>query len=343
MQQLFLLTDYQDRFGTKYDAVPYRGGMDKELLKAEFMAYGFDVQFMMASVVFDRVANISGKVFLYTSAEDRNGIYKSFLEDVILSIEEMKGIVIPRYICLHSHNNKVFTELIRREWGEKVGDNLQSQCFGSLEELKRNGVRLSFPVVVKCPEGFKSRGVFLAKDMRQLMQIASSISRTPDPVKSVKDLVRTFIHKGFMPESVNRKKFLIQQFIPGLNNDWKVIAYGSKFYVLFRQNRKNDFRASGSGFLSFPTELPEGLLDFAERVKDYFNVPCISLDIAHHNGEYNVLEVQFLYFGTYTIQHSDFCFKKDKGEWRIVKENPVLEKEYARSIFEFMNKNGFSA
>ena len=36
--------------------------------------------------------------------------------------------------------------------------------------------------------------------------------------------------------------------------------------MVFRGNRDNDFRASGSGKLNFETELPKGLLDYAKNI-----------------------------------------------------------------------------
>lgn len=339
MHGIYLITDYKGRFGTKYTALPYRSGMDKDLLKEEFLHYGINAQFLNSSQVEETVGDIEGKVFLYTSSEDRNGYYKSFLEDVILSIESRKGVVIPRYIYMHAHNNKVFAELLKNEWGAEIGDNLRSKCFGSYEELVRQDVQFSFPVVVKRPEGFKSRGVYLASDMQQLLKIASKISSTPHLKSDLKDYLRRFIHPGFTPDSRNRKKFVIQDFIPGLKNDWKVLVYGDKFYPLLRQNRKNDFRASGSGLLSYPTELPPGLLDFSERVRAWFNVPQISIDIAVSETGFHVMEVQFLYFGTYTIEHAEFYFSRDNGEWKLTGERSVLEKEYVSSIVSYLKKN----
>jgi len=339
MQQIYLITDYQGRYGTKYTAKPYRSGMDKDLLKQEFLSHGIDPQFLSASEVADIHGSVGGKIFLYTSSEDRNGHYKSFLEDIVLSLEAMNGIVIPRYLYLHAHNNKVFMELLKKEWGVQVGDNLKSVCFGSFEEFVRKDISFSFPVVVKRPEGFKSRGVFLADDKNQLLKIVSKLSSTPHLRSDLKDFLRKFIHHGFKPESRKRKKFLIQEFIPGLENDWKILIYGNKFYPLHRRNRENDFRASGSGLLSYPSELPSGLLDFAAKVREFFNVPNISLDIAIGEKGFHVMEVQFLYFGTYTIEHSEFYFVKDEGEWKIIRERSVLEKEYVISIIDYLRRN----
>jgi hypothetical protein len=112
---------------------------------------------------------------------------------------------------------------------------------------------------------------------------------------------------------------VVQEYIPGLQNDWKVLVFGDKYYPLLRQTRKNDFRASGSGLLSFPKELPDGMLDTIQTIVEYFNVPQLSADIGYDGNRFYIFELQFIYFGTYTIEHSQFYFMNEDEKW-IIKE-----------------------
>lgn len=88
-------------------------------------------------------------------------------------------------------------------------------------------------------------------------------------------------NKPYIPQSNNRKKFIVQNFIEGLDGDYRVIIYGEKYYRLYRKNRENDFRASGSGDIYFDIELPKGLLDYSRILYKKFNTPYVSLDIGH--------------------------------------------------------------
>lgn len=339
MRKIILITDYNDRFGTKYTAIPYRSGMNRKLLCRSFNMIGYEPVFIRASDVIEKITEPKGQLFIYTSSEDKNEHYKSFLEDVVLAIESMGGIVIPGFKFMRAHNNKTFMELIRKDWGPATGDSLRTYAFGSLDELNNTDLKIEFPVVIKRPEGFKSRGVYLAKSLKELKKIASKISRTPFLGGEIKDILRSLKYEDFKRESGHRKKFVVQHFVPGLTNDFKVLVYGDKYYVLFRRNRENDFRASGSGLLSYPADLPEGLLDFCDIVFKWFNVPSVSLDIAYNGSSFFVLEIQFLYFGTYTIEHSQFYFRKESGSWEMVKERSILEAEYASSIDGYIKKN----
>ena len=46
-KKIFFLTDYKNNFGSKHNALPYRSGMDKDLLKKYFKAKGYDCIFQM--------------------------------------------------------------------------------------------------------------------------------------------------------------------------------------------------------------------------------------------------------------------------------------------------------
>jgi glutathione synthase/RimK-type ligase-like ATP-grasp enzyme len=275
---------------------------------------------------------------LYTSSEDHEGHYKSYIEDVVYAAECQGAVVLPAFKYLRAHNNKVFAELLKSEWGHSIGDKLNSLTFGSLEEIIQWDGRIDYPVVIKRPDGFKSRGVFLAEGKEQMLKISASVSRSNRKIKSaIKDLIRKIKYKGFKAESDFRKKFVVQDFIAGLGSDFKILVYWNKYYVLKRLTRENDFRASGSGRLSYPTELPEGLLDFAEKAFKCFNVPNASFDISFNGREFNILEVQFLYFGTYTLEHSEFWFEKSREDkWLKVGGRSVLEAEYVKSITHYL-------
>ena len=116
-------------------------------------------------------------------------------------------------------------------------------------------------------------------------------------------------------------------------------TFSDKAFVLHRANRKNDFRASGSGIFTFKENIPDGLLDFANKVFLTFNVPNLSLDIAYDSKQFYLIEYQALYFGTTTIQKAPFFFHIDNNIWKLVKEKANLEKEYVNSIVRYISLN----
>jgi hypothetical protein len=125
-----------------------------------------------------------------------------------------------------------------------------------------------------------------------------------------------------------------------LTGDYKVLVYWDRYYVLHRDNRPNDFRASGSGRFTYPKEPPFGLLAFARRVFEHFQVPMISLDIAMAADTPLLVEFQFIGFGTYTIEKSDWFFQWAGERWERVTRPSVLEAEAVRSITIYVEVKG---
>ena len=139
--------------------------------------------------------------------------------------------------------------------------------------------------------------------------------------------------------SNNRKKFIIQNFVSALDGDFRILAYGEKYYVVFRKNRKNNFTASGSGNLDFDAELPFGLLDYAKVVYKKLNTPYVSLDIGYKDGEFFLFEFQCLCLGQYTLEKSKSHYKQSlNSEWEKVQETPDLEREIAVTVSSYIKE-----
>jgi hypothetical protein len=340
MDSIFVVLDYKGRFETKFTANPYRSGFDKGLVQRYFLEYGYNVYFTTFPEIDFRDATLKGKIFLYSSSEDHDGFYKSYIEDIVMGLKLAGAIVIPNFIYLKAHNNKLFMEILRDVMGHDDLKGIRSHYFGTIEELKQreNGLN-NQKVVIKPAMGAMSKGVASASLFREIYSHSKSISKTPTYLGELKDWFRKYKHKGYLKDSNYRKKFIVQNMVEGLDGDWKILIYGNKYYPLQRKNRENDFRASGGGRLSYLKELPEGLLSFAKTVYESFSVPNLSIDIAFDGSNYYLIEFQALYFGTYTIEKSEFYFTEKEDNWVIFEEKSILEQEYARSVSCFISKN----
>jgi glutathione synthase/RimK-type ligase-like ATP-grasp enzyme len=336
MIPIYILTDYKSRFETKYTSIPYRSGQNKDLLKKAFEGKGIQVNFINFPEISFR-DNLKNKYFLYCGSEDQSGFYKSYIEDVVFGLEKAGAIVIPSFIYLKAHHNKIFMEILRDLSLEEEIKNIKSLYFGSFEEIKNYKKNILWPVVFKPAYGSMSKGVGLAKNMFELKKLIKKSSRTYNFLGEIKDIIRKKIYTGYIPDSKYRKKFIIQTFIPNISGDWKILIYGNKYFILKRKNRNNDFRASGGGLLSYERQIPNGLLDFAEKVFKTFSVPNISLDIGYNGKEFYLFEFQFIYFGTYTIEHSDFYFIKRNNVWTLIEKKSVLEEVFAESIANYID------
>lgn len=218
------------------------------------------------------------------------------------------------------------------------GKTIKAKGYGTLEAFRANLHSHPGELVLKPSAGALSAGVRLARTDRAKVYHAARLSRTLHWLDWCKDRVNRIIRQDYRPKSWHRKQFIVQDFIPGLTGDYKVLVYGNKYYVLDRQVRKGDFRASGSGFFSYPEKPPYRVLDFAQGIFAGFDVPFISLDVADAGERLHLLEFQFLSFGSYTLERSHYYYRRAPNGWEQVSEAPDLEREIATSLASFINR-----
>ena len=340
MQDIYILTDYKDYFGSKQQSVPYKSGMNKELMTEYFKDYGFKTNYLSFSDIDFNHMDYAGKVVLYTSSEDKGYHYKSYIDDIVFGLSCQGAILIPDYRFLHANNNKVFMEILRDLIDKENITGIRSLYLGTLEDLKKKINLIQTKMVIKTARGAMSSGVYLAKSRKNTLRKYKKIGRTRYLYAELWDLKNYIKHKGFKMDSMFRSKFILQNFVEGLKHDWKILIYGRKYYVLQREVRRKDFRASGSGIFKFTQQLPEGLLDYARKIFDLFNVPNLSLDIAFDRQKFYVFEFQAVYFGTKTIENASFYFMKNNSSWEVIEEKSCLEKVYVESIVQYINQTG---
>lgn len=277
---------------------------------------------------------------LYSSSEAR--YYKEYIEDILLGIHYQGGILIPNFYLFRAHHNKSFQAVYKTLLQL---DNLDWKSFGTFNEFVEKAHSFKFPAVLKAADNAGSEGVVLAKNIPDAVKKAKRLSNSIDNIikrcyLKTKVIAKAILGKGELAviNKYNAKKFVMQRFVPGLNDDWKVLIFGKKYYVLNRKVREGDFRASGSGKFSYVSP-PEGLLDFAKSIFEKLNTPYASLDILFDGKDYYLIEFQALYFGLYTVLHADFFYEKDSGVWTKKSKILPIEDEVSACIANFIMVN----
>ncbi len=334
-RKLYILLDYDNRFYAEWDK--------KEFNLKKFItslgARGFEVKIKKFSEIDFSSINFRGSFVLYSSSEA--GFYKDYIEDILLGIEKQGGILIPDFYLFRAHHNKVFQEYYKDLFGFR---DLGGRPFGSLKEFEENLSEISLPKVLKTPDAFGSAGVSLSKDQKQARRQAKKLS----------DSIKCFAKRSYYQTRAilaaklgirdreriyrnNTRKFVVQEFIPNLKDDWKILIYGEKYYVLNREVRTGDFRASGSGKFSY-VDPPEGMLDYCRDIFNKLKTPYLSLDIAFDGQKYYLIEFQSVYFGLFTILNAKYFYEKEGDIWKKKEYFSTVEEEMALSIFDFLDK-----
>lgn len=330
-----LFIDYREQFYSSLRVST--GGMDLAVLQKRFHELGYELEIDRFSEI-DPDDRFDDSFILYQSSEDRDLHYKEYIADWIHHIEQRGGTLIPASSCFRAHENKVFQSLLTRQMDIPGVYVPAFKVFGCYEDLERASLSLSFPLVLKSSTGCQSQGVTLARSRAELLRKARKFSRSFHLRDALRFVAKRWLRKGYVPESLHRKKFLLQEFIPGLSGDFKVLVYWDKVFVLQRSTRPNDFRASGSGRFTYSRDVPPRLLDCALRLREHFDCPFVSADVAFDavSGRCILIEIQFLMFGTYTLENSPFHFRRDADSWSVVEGKVVLEEVFAEATAQFL-------
>lgn len=331
--------------------------MDLKWIQRELEKAGFEVTISEFAAL-DLTRNYQGYYVLYASSEEKGLFYKSYIGDVILRLQMDGAVLLPSYPHFQCHHNKSFAEMYRAGLQEKELRTPASHSIGHIEELALIKDRITYPVVVKTAAGSGSIGVKLARTEEEMTETVKHMMRHTYRNQEF-TWIREFGNKPFghflkktikkltneqhlapRDEPYYTNKVLLQQMIPDLSGDYKVLYFYGKYYCLGRKNRDNDFRASGSGKFSYPENLEEieNVLLFARKAVEEFKEPVISLDIAENENGCYLIEFQFLFFGPHTLQYSNWYFTYDEERHGFVKVEgkSELETEYARSVAEYI-------
>lgn len=326
MKKIILLTNYENIIPQRLKEID---GLKLNLISKVFEDNGFEVQkIKIHSFISNLKENesIKGVYFYYTSSQYQ--IYKDFIRDILIQITLRGGVLLPEYRHFSAHENKNFQEL------EKVRLGIPSPYgipIGTYEEGMEILSKITYPVVLKKSTGFASRNVKIAHNLPKAKRILFNMldNNFKFDINSLYYLYRRVKNKTHYPKRFG--KVVIQEYIPDLSYDWKILVLGNTCFYLKRYVKKNDFRASGSGSFTISEPPPTHILDFALLCKEKMNAPNISLDIIDKDGVPQLIEYQANHFGVCPASWGRYYFKLEDGNWnkkKIADEMEYNELEY---------------
>ena len=312
-----------------------------------------DGGFKTETRTFDEIANserdIRGRVVIYTFSQKYH--VRQYVKDVVFALSK-KNRVIPSYDMLKCHEDKGYQELFKKEAG--IG-SLKAFYFSDPAAVREHSV--AWPVVLKSVEGSNGKRVWLARNMGELEKLLKRHFVSVPAMDRLDLLRRRYFRakKSYReyPDYTNEKDlaqyaeyvtdyrpFVIQEYVPGLEHDYRVLVLHDRLYVTKRHVRDNDFRASGAKKFDFDFEPDAALLDFADEIFRKISQPVISLDICEKNGSYYLLEFQALHFGINVFVKSKGCYSRSGGEWRFSERMESFERELAGAFIRHLRGGG---
>lgn len=331
-QNILLLTDYNNL----YRQGIYRSeGIDLEKFKQVLAEHGCTVLQVTYSDLLNQFFDKEWKNYnvIYTSSQNHE--YKEYIKDIIYEIGK-KNKLIPSYDFLMCHEDKVYQEIFKKSLGVK---SLDVKIYATIKDLSKDIGTLQYPIVIKKTTGAGSISVYKAESEKDLLKIAKKMMKDKYYyeyyLKAIYKKLKGSWNKHYLEDEKLFGRIVLQQYIPGLEYDWKILIFGEKYYALRRQVRKHDFRASGSGMFSF--EVPDNhILSYAEEIYEKMHTPFLSLDLCmDQRGKVYLIEFQGIHFGPYTLINSPHYFIHD-SEWHKIEGISNLAEEYALAIIKYL-------
>ena len=326
-------------------------GLDYKLIQSELEAkYNAKVTIISFEKLKQSLHEIEQNAVLFYSSV-YNAEYLRFIQDTIkyIAIKRPDIILIPDENQLNSLENKGYQELYKDLLGI---EQVAGKYYGDIDEvLSEND--LVFPFVLKLLKGALSSGVQLVKNKEELENFRKQVKKKSLKEKAAYQLnkrnsfkkdsnlapVQDILEQNFEDVFSKRIPVVVQEFVPGLECDYKVLVFGDKYFSIRRKTRENDFRASGSGKFQF-IEPPFKILEYASKLKKKFDVPFISLDIGiDSNGKCFLFEYQGTAFGPIGLTQSTFYYLNKGNSWHKMEVKSILELEYAYAINHFIHEN----
>jgi hypothetical protein len=342
-QELVLLTCRNKFFGQTRK--PW-SSLNVDRIAGFLKEYGFNVEVMeYHKVLNDNLAPENKTIFYAFSQKDN---YREYIGDIMYYLSK-KNTIIPSYDLLKCHENKGYQEIYKKEIGLK---SLDARYFTSFDEI--DPFSLTFPVVFKTTQGTNGKGVFLARNMKDFLSLLKNVRQKTGFFKKIDLLRRKYFRKkkfidypGYSDkqdyleyiEYIRKEQnFVLQEYVADLNYDMRVLIADNRYYVMKRQVRKGDFRASGTKLFSFTEQPDPSLLSYARSIQNKINSPFLSIDVLFNGREYYLAEYQALHFGMSVVSKSSGYFTETEGEWKFIEEKPDMEKLFADTFVSYLQR-----
>lgn len=249
----------------------------------------------------------------------------------VLNSADALGIkTFPDYNTRWHFDDKVAQKYLFEAIGAPV---IKSHVFYNKKDVELFSENIEYPIVGKLKRGAGSTNVFLLKDKIELLKYSNKMfsegisssaksfenlnqkiriaKKFKDPVTLFKKIIG-HIKKNKKEQAINSKEkayVYLQDFMPNNTFDTRIVLVGDVAYGVRRFNRKNDFRASGSGKFDFnPEQIDKKIIELAFKINKRLKMQSVAFDFIYDsNKNPKIVEVCF----GFDMKSWDPC----KGYW----------------------------
>lgn len=241
---------------------------------------------------------------------------QNFARQLIASVEKSGLKVYPDLDTCWHYDDKVGQKYLLESIGAPT---VPTYIFYNESSALEWAHKASYPKVFKLRSGAGSSNVKLVKSKNDAIRyikrafrrgfrshsVTANLSERLWRVRRDKD-ISSLIHlfKGIAriifpydkPELLPVQKGYVyfQDYVSDIDHDVRVVIIKDKAFAMKRWNRKNDFRASGSGIKSYdPRDIETGFIETAFQLNDKLKARSIAIDFVLHDNTIKVIEISY--------------------------------------------------
>lgn len=284
-------------------------------------------------------------IIFYTFHQKANN--RQYIKDMIFLHDNGTNLILPSKELLNCHENKGYQEILKKRLGIK---SLKAFYFSSIGQIANYNIE--YPVVLKGDEGSNGTQVFLIHSEQELKdKVKKEFTKRSFGIKM--DLLRrkylrskkTYAeypnysneqdYAEYAPYITTHQNFILQEFVPDRDCDYRILALGNKYFAIKRMTRKNDFRASGAKKFIADFPLDKRMLEYTKDLYHKLNTPFVSIDLCEKDGQFYLVEFQALHFGVNVLVKTKGYYDSEKN-WEFVEQVPHLEKSLAEGLLYYL-------
>jgi hypothetical protein len=303
------------------------------------------------SDILDQLSDCDGLMWHWTLMDYKSAL---FARQFTLSIKELGIKMYPDFNTSWHYNDKLGQKYLLESIKAPL---VPSYVFYTKEDALNWINKTTFPKVFKLSGGASSVNVKLIKNRQQAIKIAkkafSKGFKNYDRWANLRDRIHLFLRekntqrfisvlKGFgrlvipteYEKMSHRDKGYVyfQDFLPNNEYDTRLIVIGNRCFAVRRYNRKDDFRASGSGIKAYEPELfDKRCFKIAYQIAEKLKTQSIAIDFIWDGDNPVITEISYC-FVTGSFYEDCMGFWDKNHKWH---DQPVFPQYFI--IEDFIN------
>lgn len=247
-----------------------------------------------------------------------NSKAQHFMKQLTISVESTGKEVFPNFETCWHYDDKIGQKYLLES---KNIPHIKTHVFYDRESANSWSETTDFPKVFKLKGGAGSVNVKLIRTKKDANKaIKTSFTKGHaliDRYSLFKDRIIKFkqyrnietmlgLFKGvarlFVRTTVEKNQsrdigyIYFQDFVPNNDHDIRIIVIGDKAFGIKRYCREGDFRASGSGNISYSKkDIPEELIKLSFEYSNRLNMQSVAFDYIYDNGKPLVVEISYAF------------------------------------------------